>query len=209
MFGILSVHMRSRFSPKDVLRSSFYIYNHYIKYLKKFFCDVFERNTLHEIHKYVRNRSAKRPFTKRGTFRSLLRPKTRIMFTRDGRGCHKFGQLRCSSCLLLRTPLVNQILQHHVGAAMDAGAGPGVTELEENIVDVVASLRGAALAGLVFVDYVDHTVTCVSFKSLVGELSKTRALSSEYVSYRMDYTTRKRSPYSTMSSVRPGFIKFG
>ena len=36
-----------------------------------------------EIHEYVHNRSLKRPFTKRCTFRSLLRPKTRIMFTRE------------------------------------------------------------------------------------------------------------------------------
>ena len=34
-----------------------------------------------DIHKYVHNRSPKRPFTKRCRFRSLLRPKTRIMFT--------------------------------------------------------------------------------------------------------------------------------
>ena len=34
------------------------------------------------IHKYVHIRSPKRPFTKRCTFRSLLRPKTMIMFTR-------------------------------------------------------------------------------------------------------------------------------
>ena len=82
MFGILSVQMRSRFSPKDVLRSSFYIYNHYIKCLKKFFYDVFGPYMLLDIHKCVRNRSPRRPFTKPCTFRSLLRPKTRIRFTR-------------------------------------------------------------------------------------------------------------------------------
>ena len=60
-----------------------------------------------------------------------------------------------------------------------------------------------------FVNYVSHAVTRVSFKSLVGEPSKTRALSSEYVSYRMDYATRQRSSYATMSSVTPGFIKVG
>ena len=60
-----------------------------------------------------------------------------------------------------------------------------------------------------FVDYMDHAMTRVSFISLVDELSKTRALSSEYVSYRMDYATRKRSPYATRSSVTPGFIKVG
>ena len=52
-------------------------------------------------------------------------------------------------------------------------------------------------------------MTRVSFKSLVDELSKTRALSSEYVSYRMDYTTREWSQYATMISVTPGFIKVG
>ena len=60
-----------------------------------------------------------------------------------------------------------------------------------------------------FVDYVYHAVTRVSFKSLVDELSKTRALSLEYVSYCMDYATRKRSPYATRSSVAPGLIKVG
>ena len=49
---------------------------------KKFFYDVFGPNTLLDIHKYVHDRSPRRPFTKRCTFRSLLRPKTRIMFTR-------------------------------------------------------------------------------------------------------------------------------
>ena len=45
-----------------------------------------------------------------------------------------------------------------------------------------------------FVDYVDHAMTRVFFKSLLDELSKTRALSTEYVSYRMNYGTRKNSP---------------
>ena len=36
---------------------------------------------------------------------------------------------------------------------MDAGAGVGVSDLEENIVDVVASLRGAASAGLFVAGY--------------------------------------------------------
>ena len=58
-------------------------------------------------------------------------------------------------------------------------------------------------------DYVDYAVTHVSLKSLVDKLSKTRALSSEYVSYRMDYATRKRSPYAKMSSVTPWFITVG
>ena len=79
-----SVQMTSMFGPKGVLRSSFYIYYHCIKCLKKFFYDVFGPNRLFEIHKYVHNRSLKRPFTKRCTFRSLLLPKTRIMFTRAG-----------------------------------------------------------------------------------------------------------------------------
>ena len=47
-----------------------------------FFYDLFGPNRLLEIHKYVHNRSLKRPFTKRRPFRSLLRPKTRIMFAR-------------------------------------------------------------------------------------------------------------------------------
>ena len=55
-----------------------------------------------------------------------------------------------------------------------------------------------------FVDHVDNAVTSVSFNSLVDELAKTRALSSEYVIYRMEYATRKRSPYATRSSVMPG-----
>ena len=45
---------------------------------------------------------------------------------------------------------------------MDAGAAPGVSELEENIVDVVASLRGAASAGLVVAGY-DRYVSCTDF----------------------------------------------
>ena len=45
---------------------------------------------------------------------------------------------------------------------MDAGAGPGVSELEENIVDVVASLRGAASAGLVVAGYARY-VSCTEF----------------------------------------------
>ena len=52
-------------------------------------------------------------------------------------------------------------------------------------------------------------MTRVSFKSLVDELSKARDFSSDYVSYRTEYATRKRSPYSTMSSVTPGFINVG
>ena len=58
-------------------------------------------------------------------------------------------------------------------------------------------------------DHVDHAVTRVSIRSLEDGLSKTRALSSEYVSYRMDYATRKRGPYATISSVTPGFIMVG
>ena len=60
-----------------------------------------------------------------------------------------------------------------------------------------------------FVYYADHAVTLVSFKSLVHELSKTRALSSEHVSYRIDYATRKGTLYATMRSVTPGFITVG
>ena len=48
------------------------------------------------------------------------------------------------------------------GASMDAVAGPGVTELEEGIVDIVASLRGAASAGLVVAGY-DRYVGCTDF----------------------------------------------
>ena len=83
IFGILLVQMTSIIGPKFVLRSSFYIYNHSIKSLKKFFYDVFRPNRLLEIHKYVHDRSSERPFTKRCTFRSFLRPETRIMFTRE------------------------------------------------------------------------------------------------------------------------------
>ena len=60
-----------------------------------------------------------------------------------------------------------------------------------------------------FVYYVDHAMTRISFKSLVEELAKNSALSSEYVSYRMDYAIRKSSPYATMSSMRQGFIHVG
>ena len=48
------------------------------------------------------------------------------------------------------------------GAATDAGADPGVSELDENIVDVVASLRGAASAGLLVARY-DRYVGCTDF----------------------------------------------
>ena len=44
--------MTSMLGPKVVQRSSFYIYNHSIKCLKKFFYDVFGANKLREKHKY-------------------------------------------------------------------------------------------------------------------------------------------------------------
>ena len=72
--GPNDIHVRSKSRPKIVILHLQSLY----KVAKKFFYDVFGPNRLLEIHKYVHNRSLKRPFTKRCTFRSLLRPKTRI-----------------------------------------------------------------------------------------------------------------------------------
>ena len=73
------IHVRSKSRPKIVTLHLQSLY----KVPKKGFYGVFGPNRLLEIHNYVHNRSPKRPFTKCCTFRSLLRPKTRIVFTRE------------------------------------------------------------------------------------------------------------------------------
>ena len=60
-----------------------------------------------------------------------------------------------------------------------------------------------------FVDYIDYGVARVSFKTLVDVLEKARVLTPEFVSYRMDYATHKRSPYATINEVTQGFFQFG
>ena len=60
-----------------------------------------------------------------------------------------------------------------------------------------------------FVDYIDYWVARVSFKTLVEVLEKARVLPPEFVSCRMDYATRKRSPYATINEVTQGFIRAG
>ena len=74
------------------------------------------------------------------------------------------GVPRADVCVC--SPLVRRILQRYGeisgGAARDAGAGPGGSELEENVGDVVASLRGAASAGQVVAGY-DRYVGCTDF----------------------------------------------
>ena len=71
-------HVRSKSRPKIVILHLQSLY----KVPKKFFYGVFGPNKLLVINEYVHNRSLKRPLTNRCTFRSLLRPKTRIMFAR-------------------------------------------------------------------------------------------------------------------------------
>ena len=71
------------------------------------------------------------------------------------------GLLRAAAVFIV--PISALILFSYVGfyrvmsvsgrAAMDAVAGPGVLELEEGILDVLASLRGAASAGLAVAGY--------------------------------------------------------
>ena len=89
---------------------------------------------------------------------------------------------------------------------LDLGIFPRVWICDSECIEYLRKFLGFPS---VFVDYVDHAVTRVSFKSLVDEISKTRDLLSEYVSYRMGYATHKRSPYATVSSATPGFITVG
>ena len=49
----------------------------------------------------------------------------------------------------------------------------------------------------------------VSFKTLVDVLDKARILAPEFVSYRLDYATRKRSPYATINAIAQGFVRVG
>lgn len=58
-------------------------------------------------------------------------------------------------------------------------------------------------------DYIDYSVARVSFKALVDVLDKARVLIPEFVSYRMDYATCKRSPYATINEVTQGFARVG
>ena len=59
------------------------------------------------------------------------------------------------------------------------------------------------------VDYTDHGVARVSFKTLVDVLDKARILAPEFVSYRVDYATRKRSPYATINAITQVFVRVG
>ena len=75
--------------------------------------------------------------------------------------------------------------------------------------ECIAFLRQFVSFSDVFVDYIDYGVARVSFKTLVDVLEKARVLTPEFVSYRMDYATRKRSPYAKINEVTQGFIRVG
>ena len=67
--------------------------------------------------------------------------------------------------------------------------------------ECIAFLRQFVSSPDFFVDY--------TFKTLVDVLEKARVLTPEFVSCRMDYATRKRSPYGTINEVTQGFIRVG
>ena len=60
-----------------------------------------------------------------------------------------------------------------------------------------------------FIDYTDHGVACVSFKTLVNVLDEARVLAPEFVSCGVDYATRERSPYATINAIMQGFVRDG
>ena len=105
--GPNDIHIRSKSRPKIVILHLQSLY----KVPKKFFYDVFGPNRLLEIQKYVHNRSLKHPFTKRCTFRSLLRPKARIMFTREV-SIQNFGlHRRCTGLSIRARPVTQETLR--------------------------------------------------------------------------------------------------
>ena len=56
-------------------------------------------------------------------------------------------------------------------------------------------------------DNIDYGVSRVSCKTLVDVLEKAGVLTPEFMSYRMDYATRKRNPYVMINEVTKGFIR--
>ena len=75
--------------------------------------------------------------------------------------------------------------------------------------ECIAFLRKFVSFPVFFVDYIDYGVARVSLKTLVNVLDKGRVLTPEFVSYRMDYATRKRSPYATINKITQRFIRVG
>lgn len=60
-----------------------------------------------------------------------------------------------------------------------------------------------------FVKWNDSGVARVSYKTLLDVLDKAPVVTPELVSYRVDYETRKRSPYAAINEVMQGFIRVG
>ena len=58
-------------------------------------------------------------------------------------------------------------------------------------------------------DCVDYGVPRVSFKTFLDVLDRARVLTPDFVSYRMEYATRKRGPYAKTNEVTQRFIRVG
>ena len=67
--------------------------------------------------------------------------------------------------------------------------------------ECIALLRKFVSFSDFFVDYIDYGVARVSFMTSVDILERDRVLTLEFVSYRMDYATRKRSAYAKLNEI--------
>ena len=119
---------------------------------------------------------------------------------RNGRGCCRLRSaalfIVLISALILR-PYVGlySVMSASGGAAMDAVAGPGVSELEEGVVDVVASLRGAASAVLFVAGY-DRNVVCTDF--VEGDFVGEAPVGTAVQSYKLEAAVVDGGEWSTI-----------